>query len=289
MVAATHIVLGTVQWGKPYGIANTSGQPNKAQVREILSLAEAHGITQLDTACDYGEAESVIGELACDRWRVVTKLTLQLDTDDIAAAKASVEQSLQLLRRERLASFLVQCPEQRRLPNVWSYLKDLRQSQTFARLGISASTPQEAMAALEDEDVEHIQVASSILDQRLVRQGFFESAKARGKTVHIRSVFLQGVAFLDPGDLPAGLKGLANELQMIEDFAAATHMSRQAVFLQYACNLPSAGVVIGCETVGQLEQNLSMLAQQGVGADLDRLANSIVLHEDRVLDPDFWH
>ena len=56
------IVLGTVQFGLPYGIANTLGQPSFKTVKEILTLAYDHGIDTLDTAASYGESEIVLGQ-----------------------------------------------------------------------------------------------------------------------------------------------------------------------------------------------------------------------------------
>ena len=40
---AARLALGSVQWGMRYGIANTGGEPERAEVDAILALAEAAG------------------------------------------------------------------------------------------------------------------------------------------------------------------------------------------------------------------------------------------------------
>ena len=43
------IVLGTVQWGLDYGIANTSGMPSDEELKSIFLLAKKSGIFLFDT------------------------------------------------------------------------------------------------------------------------------------------------------------------------------------------------------------------------------------------------
>ena len=50
----SHLILGTVQFGLNYGIANKTGKPSKEQVEEILLNAFDSGINALDTANAYG-------------------------------------------------------------------------------------------------------------------------------------------------------------------------------------------------------------------------------------------
>ena len=55
------IVLGTVQFGMDYGIANVSGKPTKSEVFKILEIAWQHGIRSYDTAPSY-DSEDLLGE-----------------------------------------------------------------------------------------------------------------------------------------------------------------------------------------------------------------------------------
>jgi len=56
------MVVGTAQFGMPYGIANQNGQMNFSDISMILDLAWGNGINSLDTAKAYGEREASIGK-----------------------------------------------------------------------------------------------------------------------------------------------------------------------------------------------------------------------------------
>ena len=71
------LILGTVQFGLSYGINNPYGLMSVSEVNAILSLAAKEGITQLDTAADYGESEKRIGDFLKDKrsFDVITKFS----------------------------------------------------------------------------------------------------------------------------------------------------------------------------------------------------------------------
>lgn len=54
------LCLGTVQFGLNYGINNFSGKPSKEAVFKMLDEALEQGITHIDTAVAYGDAESLL-------------------------------------------------------------------------------------------------------------------------------------------------------------------------------------------------------------------------------------
>jgi aryl-alcohol dehydrogenase-like predicted oxidoreductase len=72
-------VLGTVQFGKEYGINNFSGKPTKEKSLEMLNLAFEKGIHLFDTAYEYGYAEEILGEFSKtnvigEKIKIITKL-----------------------------------------------------------------------------------------------------------------------------------------------------------------------------------------------------------------------
>ena len=65
--------LGTVQWGIPYGVANSSGVTKPDVVKEILLKASFSGVRWLDTGSLYGDAEMVLGMNSLEEFNVITK------------------------------------------------------------------------------------------------------------------------------------------------------------------------------------------------------------------------
>jgi aryl-alcohol dehydrogenase-like predicted oxidoreductase len=283
----------------PYGIANASGPPNEAEFDALLDVARAAGIRTIDTARAYGEAEARIGRsrVSEEGFRVITKLApdLKREGQGLAEVLESVERSLSESRRaldlETLPTVLLHRFEHRHLGGgrVWRSLLAERDAGRIGALGVSAATPEEAWAALEDSDIEVLQVASSLLDRRLHRHGFFARARELGRTVYVRSVYLQGVAHLDPQRLPAPLAGLAVPLAQIRETARELGVEIPALFLAFVRELPGAIALLGCERAEQLERNLEDWANDQVdSAAVARLVDALPEIPEELLDPSRW-
>jgi aryl-alcohol dehydrogenase-like predicted oxidoreductase len=298
VVKGDRIVLGTAQWGLVYGIANRTGVPAPAAIARILARARDAGITTLDTARAYGQSEAILGELVGEDpgWTIVTKIPpLGLEgADAVAAADATrraMDASLGALRRVRLDAVLLHDPGDRTVAAgaAWRVLCEGRASGVIGRLGISARNPAEAIRALDAEDVDVVQVAMSLFDSRLVRAHFVERARAAGKHVFIRSVFLQGVAHLSPDALAPHLEPLRPVLAAIARWAQPRHMTPAEACLLYVrdtCPLP---VVLGMETEAQLEANIRTWARSELApAELADLAAQVPDLPEAVVDPSKW-
>ena len=72
-------MIGTVQFGMTYGIANQQGRPSRKEVLEIIKFGYEAGICDYDTAAVYGESEEVLGQSfkdlgICHKVNVFTKI-----------------------------------------------------------------------------------------------------------------------------------------------------------------------------------------------------------------------
>lgn len=293
------LALGAAQWGMPYGIANASGPPDAGELARLLRLAHEAGVRTIDTARAYGESEARIGRaLAADAdWRIVTKLAPDVDAPGadlgvcLGRVAASLAASRAALGVEALPVLLLHRHAHRHAfgGKLWRTLQAEREAGRIGQLGISAASPEEAWAALDDPDIEVLQVASSLLDLRLQRQGFFARAREAGRTVYVRSVFLQGVAHLGSARLPGFLAELEGPLRAIEAFAAERGTTARAVFLAFARELPGAHPVLGCETAGQLAELLRDWQDDAIeGGALAGLVDQLPTVEAALVDPSRW-
>ena len=92
-------MLGTVQLGLPYGIANRTGQPSYQEARDILACAYEGGVNCLDTAAIYGTSEEVLGRALAElgiaeEMTIVSKVHHMAQGLDVATAAAIVEESV---------------------------------------------------------------------------------------------------------------------------------------------------------------------------------------------------
>ena len=133
-------------------------------------------------------------------------------------------------------------------------------------LGVSVQSPDEALAALDCTDVQHIQLPFNLLDWRWREAGVVDRHRARARvTIHVRSVFLQGIlAANDPGVWPLCRASMpATLVALIAELAAEFGRESAAdLCLAYARGQSWIdGVVVGMETEDQLDTNLRLFVR----------------------------
>ena len=100
------LMLGTVQFGMDYGVANTHGKPSFETVKNILREAFDGGVNALDTAPEYGNSEEVIGKALKElgvlkKFKTVTKIPrIPENCDPEKFIEASLKNSLSRLQQE---------------------------------------------------------------------------------------------------------------------------------------------------------------------------------------------
>jgi len=251
-------VLGTAQFGLPYGIANRRGKPDIGQVREILEYAHHLGIRSLDTAAAYGESEAVLGVCGMDRWSVITKVPSFQGVEDAklgSKAREAVLRSLDLLKVEALNAVLAHDHRDmigdrgRRLRDA---LEPLLEAERVDKIGISAYAP-ENVESIEPANAQVVQAPLNVLDQRFVASGAAARLSAAGGELHVRSAFLQGLLLMQATERPARFAAWARELSLFDEHVHASGLDPAAFCLGYVAGQADVQrCVVGVETIQQL-------------------------------------
>lgn len=253
------LILGTVQFGLNYGIANSEGKPDLSKVRSILRRAADHGIRVLDTAAAYGDSETVIGTLLGEdpalkrHFQVVSKISpLPKDASDEqqrAFIENSVDASLRRLGLDSLYGILFHREEDApRLP----VLKELKARGKVLHCGFSAD------AFLPDDiaDAEMIQVPGNVLDRRFIPFRGKKPAK-----LFVRSVYLQGLLMMPEEKIPSELAGVIPYRRKLAALAEKNGMSPAELYMRYLLSFPEIdGVLTGVDNPDQLDINVRMAA-----------------------------
>jgi len=254
--------LGTVQFGLDYGVANTAGQVAPAEVASILALAKQMGISTLDTAINYGQSESVLGQCGVSQWQVVTKLpALPEALGDVADwVQTHMRQSLARLGVASVHAVLLHRPQdllgaQGRA--LLAELKDLQQQGLAAKTGISVYSPEELETFYQLHRFDMVQAPFSILDQRLQTSGWLAKLDAMGVEVHTRSAFLQGLLLMNAAQRPAKFGRWQEVWQCWDDWLAQHGLTPLQACLRYPLSLPHIDkVLIGVDNTMHLRQIL---------------------------------
>lgn len=252
------LMLGTVQFGLDYGVANKDGQVLYREVLRILAGAYEKGIRFLDTAISYGDSETVIGraldELGLNgAFNIVTKIRpLPAAATAAEAAKlirGSLDESLNNLRCRRLYGCMFHREEDIRfLP----CLCECREQGLIEKYGVSLDS---SAAASEEIHCDILQLPMNILDCR------FENLRTDAE-IFARSTFLQGLLLMDESDIPAALVPLKDEIARFEPVRRRLGLGRMEFCLRY--NLGKrrlSKVLIGVNTLEQLEMNMAAAAE----------------------------
>jgi len=262
--------LGTAQLGMPYGVANRSGQPDAAAAAEIVRAAWQAGVRFFDTAQAYGNSEQVLGQAlrAADATAtacVVTKLHPQTRFDDPDSVRTAAQGSRVRLGVPALWALFLHHEQSL---DQWESLlhqplRRLVDERSVVHLGVSVYSPDRAFQALETRDLTAVQVAANVFDRRLLRRNFFAQAAEAGRTIFVRSVYLQGLALLSADELPERLAFARQAVTTYQEFCRRHHISPAQFAIDYIRRRtgPRTILVMGVESATQLCQNIEMLSQ----------------------------
>jgi aryl-alcohol dehydrogenase-like predicted oxidoreductase len=270
--------IGTVQFGQAYGVSNARGQVPASDAAAILKRAAEAGIDLLDTAANYGAAESVLAGLDTAPFRIVTK-TIGLK-NGLDAVIARARQSAEILKADTL---LVHAAGDLADEKLWPALQRLKSEGVFRKIGISVYVAEgpAVLAARFKPDV--IQLPFSLLDQRLWADGSLARLADMGVEIHARSLFLQGLLLMQ--SIPEKLAAAAPRLKDIKSRITAAGSTPLAVALGFVLARPEIAIgLVGVTSAIELEDILS--AAQRPLPDLDWPA--MALHDERVLTPSLW-
>ena len=289
------IGLGTAQFGQAYGISNRHGQPSEAEVATILARATAAGARYLDTAFDYGTAETILGRHlpAGHKFRIVTKLPKvqadAIDASHVTAMLDNLASSLDRLRQRRVYAVLVHNVADLAKPG-WQHLATaLQEAKTrgwVEKVGVSIYGPQDLALVEGRLQPELIQAPLNVLDRRLVTSGALDRLKQRGIEVHVRSAFLQGLLLMAPAELPEFFAPIRPQIASWWQWCKNVRLSVLAGCLAYVLGHRAVdAVIVGVNGDVELRDiEAAVVAGAGVAVDFE----PTMPLEEAFIDPRLW-
>ena len=276
------LTLGTVQLGLNYGVANKAGKPSLEKAFNMLETATRNGITSFDTAAFYGDSEVVLGKYfsqnknAAQAAQITTKIRIDLPKGAAAnevesAVFAMVETCLERLQMSSVRNIMLHSPDdlithEDALVNALAKVK----SQGLAEnIGVSTNFPEEARKMMEYDLFTCTQMPFNIFDTRNIVNGVFKELKKRGIYVYTRSVFMQGLYFLDTNELVGNLNEAKPFLEKLHKTCERTGMSMAELAFGYARDMDEIdSLVVGADNSGHIEQNIKLLNGPSLAPEL---------------------
>ncbi len=283
-------MLGTAQFGLDYGINNTTSKPNQQAVNEILIRAYDSGVRTLDTAEVYGNAHEVIGEFHKQHpsrvFKVITKLPINID----GSIDAKIEKYLSELNVPQLEGLLFHSYQTyKESAGSMALIDAYKRSGKVKYLGVSVYTNEQAEDVMEDNYVDIIQLPFNLFDNSNLRGEVLKKAKNKGKIIHTRSTFLQGLFFTSLKNKNKISLPLADELSYIHKLSKVSRISLIKISLNYCLQQPLIdNVLIGVDNLTQLNQNLESAGYNLPDEVIDKI-NTINIKNIELLNASLWH
>ena len=280
------LALGTVQFGLPYGINNKNGIPSESELKHIFKIAAQTGINVLDTASAYGNAEEKIGELASNNFQIISKFNKVSNKIEF---ENNLNNTLRKLRSTSVYGYLAHVAENLiDYPDSWKLLLESKEKGRIQKIGFSVYTTTELEKLLSLQMFPDIvQVPYSLLDRKFEK--LFLTLKKNKCEIHVRSIFLQGLYFLNPDKLPPKLYGFKKALLEIKSICNDNRVSISKLALNFANSNPNIDkIVIGIDNVIQLVNNIESIETWENNPEIIEKVNLIDIYNQELLNPSNW-
>ncbi len=261
---SSKLVIGTANFGLRYGIANDK-KLSPEEAFAILDYAHSQGVEWIDTARAYGDAENVVGEFFEKRGKVLKVISKLPGKEYITAQDVGreVSDSLKNMNVPFIDVFLIHSfGTWKRYGNIIvPVLQSLCRDKIIGNYGVSVYHPEEIVEITRETGDELVfEFPLNLFDQRFLIDGFMEDLNSRGFSFFARSVFLQGLFFLQYGALNGRFVQVKDRLRKIRDLSAEHQIRPECLALSFATARPwIGGVVIGVDSVEQVKSNVECL------------------------------
>ncbi len=286
------IVIGSAQFGLNYGINNKTGKIPKDKVYEILDFTRNSGIVFVDTAQVYGDSENILGEYVRDRnasLKIISKLF------DCAPEKAEllIRESLDKLQTNRLYGILLHCFDTyAKNPMVYKKLELLKEAGLTDKIGFSLYSPRQLCKILDDKiEFDLVQIPYSIFDYRFEK--YFPALRKRNVEIHVRSIFLQGLVFMKPLNLPSQLKEFSGALVSADKLSVRLGLKHHELALLFVIsNGLIDKVVVGIDNLDHIKEIVSTLndySKLEIVSCQKHLFSMLEVKNETILIPSNWN
>lgn len=284
------LILGTVQLGLNYGINNNTGKVSIPESTKILTDAFNSGIKTLDTAEVYGDAHKIIGDFHRRnynmRFKIITKFPKDLKINFITAKVSSYIETLAVNHIDVLMFHSFESYKSNK--DTLDLLVKLKLNGLINHIGVSLYKNEDIESILNDNIISLVQLPFNLLDNNSLRGELIKKLKQKGKIVHTRSTFLQGLFFKKFNDTSSIVQNLSLELSTLNKIRQKLNCSIEELALGYCLQQKNIdNVIIGVDSSSQLNYNFEA-SKYIFDKSFINLIDNIKVKNVNFLNPSMW-
>ena len=282
------LILGTAQFGMPYGLEDYNKIIKVNKLNEILKYAKKNGINRIDTAINYGDIQQKLGKIGVKDFLIVSKIPkLKHQSNINKFINNSVNEILNHLEIKKIFGVLMHSPEDLLSQNGMNYYKVLLQCKKagfIKKIGISIHNFDHIKIILDKYKFDIVQLPFNIFDQRLLKYNIITYLKKKNVELHVRSIFLQGLLLMKPEIRPKMFTNFETHLNLWDEWIKQNNITRLEACLNFVNSIDFVkGIVVGIKSLTQFEEILSVKPTK-FNLNTIKLANN----ELKLIDPSKW-
>ncbi len=289
--------LGTVQFGLDYGFTKKKTQD---EVNSILETAVNNDVTLIDTAREYGDSESKIGNFISEfdnDFVIATKLRLIDNLNDLDfntlenSIYSSVNESLDSLSLDKIPILQLHQTDEILFKNVdfWEVIAQLKEDNLIDLFGVSVYGLEETQFILNNftDSVDFFQIPYNIFDRRF--EDMYDILSDNSVGLISRSTFLKGIIPCSLEDVPKELDGIKYFKKELEELANSLDLrvDELANLFVYSNDFINS-TIFGVNSSEELEKNIMTLDKYNdelfENVDFDKLR----IYDVNLIDPRLW-
>ena len=293
------ISLGTAQFGSKYGISNKIGKPDLKTINKIMNFAISSGISRFDTAAGYGDSEEVLGKIFETKEKLVPNITTKIsrinpegkNSDEIfKQIKNSLEKSKRRLNNGTITNYLLHNPADMNNDEIIKSLVRLKKEKLVNKIGVSTYTEKHVKKFLEIPEFEVIELPFNLFDTRLLKNELLKQISTQNKIIFARSVFLQGLFFIESNDLPPHLKLAKTYLDELYKISKDYKISITKLALTFVRDFDEiTSLVIGVNNLDQIKMNIKLMDSEKLNEEIKEIIIKKFSNiPDEVINPSKW-
>ncbi len=291
------IRIGTVHFGKTYGIGNPNGELLSDQnLSNFFDECIKKNIYKIDSANDYGIAHKRINSCFSKNFEhkinLSTKISLRSYSTNFKNLENQIEVELEkiksIFRIDQVKDILIHNGDDF-LSLKSSYINKIKKTvkQHFPRSNFGLSVY--SIECLKDNNIrtfDLIQFPCSYADQRFKRA--FVKRDFEGKK-QARSIFLQGLLLMEKDELHQYFKKYVRYFTQFEELCKIKNISKIDMCLGFVILNPLIDeVVIGVQNISQLRDLINSVKRLEASAQSDFEFESIFPENDQLILPYNW-
>lgn len=266
-LSLSRITLGTVQLSMKYGISNRTKSSSKI-TNEVLMTAKKLGISSFDTSPQYGNIEIILGnffkEKSIKNPNVISKIpAIQFlkkpDFNDVYnVVKKHVMKSLKDLNLKKIPVCLIHNPKDMENYDgmIVKALEKIKNDGHIEKIGCSVYTVDDVEKFLSIDKFQAIEIPINLFNSKIITEKMLSKLNQKNIIILARSVFLQGLFFLDPYNLPPNVEKARKYLIELNKISKDYSISIPELAFSFVNNQKHiSSIIIGVENSQQLYQN----------------------------------